>query len=110
MLLLYGNTEFISWVSVLLHAIAPLAALIDWTYIPSKKIRWNTARYWTAFPIAYFSYTMLRGHIHSWYPYMFLNPAIIGYTGVFTYASMIAVGMIMLTWFVLKAQRNKKLN
>jgi hypothetical protein len=52
-------------------------------------------------PVAYCSYSLIRGPIVDWYPYPFLNPeAAGGYPGVVAYSIGIAVLFIGIVWFV----------
>ena len=51
---------------------------------------------WLLFPFAYLIFTLLRGSYINWYPYWFLNPKVVGYTGIITYAAGIFVLTILI--------------
>ncbi|WP_193105393.1 Pr6Pr family membrane protein [Brachybacterium sp. FME24] len=65
----------IGWTGIVLHRLAPVAAIADWALTPrehpasSRRILW-----WQAFPLAYLAATWMRGGVTAWYPYAFLDP------------------------------------
>lgn len=65
----------IGWTGIVLHRLAPLAALADWVLTP----RWQTPRarrilWWQAYPVVFLALTWARGGLTTWYPYEFLDP------------------------------------
>ncbi len=91
------------WVNTVLHYLFPLVVLIDWLVDkPAKAIRTKKALLWLAFPLAYFVYSLVRGHYVGWYPYPFMNAANLGYAEVAVNAVVIAIGMAGLAVVVAK--------
>ena len=79
----------IPWVNIVLHYAFPIAILIDWFVSPiARKITFRQTLTWLAFPIAYVTYSLIRGPIAGWYPYPFLDPTTDG-----GYAKIIIVGI-----------------
>lgn len=73
----------IGWTGIVLHRIAPIAALIDWMATPRRR---SPARvrvlWWLVYPLGYLAFTWIRGAVTSWYPYDFLDPTIGGWPPV----------------------------
>jgi hypothetical protein len=99
------NDEFIEWVNLVLHYLAPMVLLADWIFTPSEKIGFKSTLAWIVFPVFYFGYTLARGSITGWYPYEFLNPTTVGSTGVLTYAGVILGSFFVLSWLSIKAKQ-----
>ena len=51
--------------------------------------------WWLAYPLAWVSYTMIRGALTDRYPYPFLDPANGGYGTVAVYCVAILVGVLL---------------
>ena len=81
------------WVNIVIHYIMPLAAVADWLHQPPKsRLNLGQIPYWLIFPLLYLFYTVIRGAIIAWYPYPFMNPAIVGGSvGVFFCSGAIIV-------------------
>lgn len=76
LLLLSGHAPAYSWVNAILHYLMPVAVTLDWLLDP-PHVRLDPARtvvLWMMFPLLYIIYTLARGAIVSWYPYLFVNP------------------------------------
>lgn len=76
LLLLSGHAPAYPWVNAILHYLMPVAVTLDWLLDP-PHVRLDAARtvaLWMAFPLLYIIYTLARGAIVSWYPYLFVNP------------------------------------
>lgn len=92
------------WVNTVLHYIFPIAVLTDWLlHKPSRNIQAKQALLWLTFPLAYFVYSLIRGHITGWYPYPFLDAGSIGYAQVAFNAATIALGTAFLALIVARA-------
>lgn len=66
----------VPWDNTVLHYIIPVAVVIDYLLDrPTTKLRFKKLLVWLLYPLAYITYTMIRGSIVGWYPYPFLNPA-----------------------------------
>lgn len=86
----------IPWVNITLHYAFPILILIDWFISPlARQIPLRQTLTWLLFPIAYVTYTLIRGPIVNWYPYPFLNPATGGYLKVLIVSLGIAVVAII---------------
>jgi hypothetical protein len=76
LLLLSGHAPTYPWVNAILHYLMPVAVTLDWLSDP-PSVRLDPARtlvMWMAFPLLYVLYTLARGAIVDWYPYLFVNP------------------------------------
>ncbi len=76
LLLLSGRTPSYPWVNAILHYLMPVAVTLDWL-ADSPGVRLDPMRTlvaWMAFPLLYVPYTLVRGAIVDWYPYLFVNP------------------------------------
>lgn len=99
------------WIDLVLHGVMPIAVFVGWLlYPPFKRIPFESAIKWLAFPLLFVFYTLIRGPIVHWYPYPFLNPALVGgYWGVFLYVLGILLGSWFLAIFLIYlANRTKK--
>lgn len=74
---LRGVPVWAPWSSQLLHFVLPAYALLDWFLAPGKIVPWTTIPWALAFPVVWVSYTMVRGAGAYWYPYFFLDPALV---------------------------------
>ena len=88
------------WVNAVVHYIMPIAALLDWLFVPPKAaLGFSRIQYWLVFPLSYLAYVLLRGAMINWYPYPFLNPANVGgYGGVAVYAVGILMLFLSVSW------------
>jgi hypothetical protein len=76
LLLLSGRAPAYPWVNAILHYLMPVAVTLDWLLDP-PSVRLDPVRVvvlWMVFPILYIIYTLARGAIVDWYPYLFVNP------------------------------------
>jgi hypothetical protein len=88
----------------LLHDAVPVLYGIYWlVFVPKAQLRWKHALLWLIYPVAYMFYTVARGAATGWYPYPFIDVAVLGYavalrnaTGVllvFIVAGLLAVAI-----------------
>lgn len=71
------STQFtaVPWDNTVLHYLVPIGAAIDWLIDPpAVAISSRKAMLWLLFPLAYVTYSAIRGPIVDWYPYPFLDP------------------------------------
>jgi len=76
LLLLSGHAPAYPWVNAILHYLMPVAVTLDWLLEP-PRVRLDPVRsivLWMVFPALYIVYTLARGAIVDWYPYLFVNP------------------------------------
>lgn len=74
---LRGVPVWAPWSSLLLHFVLPAYALLDWFLAPGRIVPWRTIPWSLAFPAAWVLYTLVRGAGAYWYPYYFLDPALV---------------------------------
>ena len=92
LLLRNADSDVIPWVNTILHYVAPIGMILDWILDPPLNMTTvGDLLSWLVFPFAYILYTLLRGTYVNWYPYHFLNPNIVGYTGIGVYLAGIFV-------------------
>jgi uncharacterized membrane protein len=65
------------WSSLLLHYWIPAYALLDWFIAPGRDVPWRTVGLILVFPSLWVVFTMVRGGLVYWYPYFFLDPALV---------------------------------
>jgi hypothetical protein len=87
------------WVNDVLHKIMPVVVVADWLYQPARsKLKMKQIPTLLIFPIAFLVYSLIRGPIVNWYPYLFLNPTKSGgYLGVALYCVGILVLFVVLS-------------
>lgn len=107
---LRGIPVWSPWSSHLLHFWIPGFALLDWLTAPGRDVPWTTLRWVMVYPALWVVYTMVRGAGVYWYPYFFLDPAIVAFpwefllylgviVGIFTGVLALLVGTARLTTF-----------
>lgn len=102
--LLSGQKVSTPWANAIVHQIMPLVMAADWGLDPPRtRLRLRSTLSWLSFPLAYISYTLIRGAIVNWYPYFFVNPHRSGgYLAVVGGCLAIGLGMIglivLITW------------
>jgi hypothetical protein len=85
---------------ILLHDVVPLAYVAYWlAFVNKSSLRWKDAVTWLIYPLAYFSYALVRGAVTRWNPYPFIDAAKLGYASVLLNAVMflcafLAVGLL----------------
>jgi hypothetical protein len=85
---------YANWV---LHVVVPILVLVEWLLAPERTTR---AWVWLSFPLAYVTYTLIRGPIAEWYPYPFLDPRQNGYGDVLLNSVFVAVIIALLAYAV----------
>lgn len=90
----------------LLHDILPLLFLIYWwCCVPKGTLRLAHIARWVIYPLVYFAYVLLRGHVLSAYPYPFIDVSALGYPQVFLNAGGILVGFVVIALLVVGLDR-----
>ncbi|TQL48175.1 hypothetical protein FB562_1259 [Homoserinimonas aerilata] len=72
-----GIPVWAPWSSQLLHFVLPAYALLDWIVAPGREVPWKTIGWVLLFPAIWVVFTMIRGSQVYWYPYFFLDPALV---------------------------------
>jgi len=90
----------------LLHDIMPLLFLgYWWTCVPKGTLRvWHIA-VWVIYPLLYFAYSLLRGHLLAVYPYPFIDVEKLGYPQVFINAGGLLAGFVVIALLLVGLDR-----
>lgn len=90
----------IVWVDTVLHRIMPVAVMADWLIEPPHGPHpyRRVLVPWLGPPLAWTTFTLIRGAVDGWYPYPFLDPANGGYGVVALYAVAILALLLAVTW------------
>ena len=95
----------------LLHDVVPVLYVLYWiVFVSRNPLPWKSVLFWLWYPLAYLSYTLVRGAFYNWYPYPFVDVGSVGYERVFLNASLMVVafstlGLVMVAfsrWMRLK--------
>jgi hypothetical protein len=81
----------------LLHDVMPLLFLTWWwCCVPKGTLRLRHIALWVIYPLVYFAYALLRGHLLAAYPYPFVDVDKLGYPQVFINAGGLLVGFVVI--------------
>lgn len=85
-ILLPGTMSYFThpWINYVIHGVMPAIALLDWllTPPPAPRMRFRDAAWqWLLYPLVWTIYTVLHGWATAWFPYPFLDPAVVGVGG-----------------------------
>ncbi|WPN99386.1 Pr6Pr family membrane protein [Pseudomonas sp. MUP55] len=81
----------------LLHDVMPVLFLIFWwRCVPKGSLRVKHIAGWVIYPLVYFAYVLLRGHLLGQYQYPFIDVDSLGYPQVFVNAGGILLGFIVI--------------
>ncbi|OAE14185.1 hypothetical protein AZH11_02410 [Pseudomonas simiae] len=90
----------------LLHDVMPVLFLIYWwRYVPKGTLRLKHIAGWVIYPLVYFAYVLLRGHLLGQYQYPFIDVDSLGYPQVFANAGGILAGFIVIALAVVGLDR-----
>ncbi|MBC3208136.1 Pr6Pr family membrane protein [Pseudomonas sp. SWRI111] len=94
----------------LLHDVMPLLFLGYWWWcVPKGTLRLWHLPVWLVYPLVYFIYALLRGHLLGAYAYPFIDVAVLGYPQVLANAGGILVGFVLVGLLVIGLDRRKSL-
>ncbi|KPW68429.1 hypothetical protein ALP86_01359 [Pseudomonas amygdali pv. mori] len=95
------------WVAdELLHDIMPLAfVLYWWLYVPKGVLRLSHVPLWAIYPVIYFAYVLLRGHMLGDYLYPFIDVGTIGFPKAFINALGVLLGFLLVALLLLGVDR-----
>lgn len=66
-----------------LHSLIPILCIIHWlVWVPKQSLEWKNAFPWLVYPLAYFTYILIRGVFSSLYPYPFIDVTVLGFSKV----------------------------
>ncbi|AZF09309.1 Integral membrane protein [Pseudomonas sp. R2-37-08W] len=81
----------------LLHDVMPVLFLIYWwRCVPKGTLRLKHIAGWVVYPLVYFAYVLLRGHLLGQYQYPFMDVGSLGYPQVFVNAGGILLGFLLI--------------
>lgn len=90
----------------LLHDVMPLLFLAYWwVCVPKGSLRLKHLPLWLIYPLVYFAYALLRGHLLGAYAYPFIDVALLGYPQVFVNAGGILAGFVLIALLVIGIDR-----
>nr|WP_218166962.1 Pr6Pr family membrane protein [Pseudomonas tolaasii] len=90
----------------LLHDVMPLLFVVYWwRCVPKGTLRLKHLAGWVIYPVVYFGYVLLRGHVLGQYQYPFIDVDTLGYPQVFVNAAGILAGFIVIAFAVLGLDR-----
>ncbi|AZP69421.1 hypothetical protein EJJ20_00835 [Pseudomonas poae] len=90
----------------LLHDVMPTLFFIYWwRWVPKGSLRFKHIGAWVIYPLVYFAYVLLRGHLLGQYQYPFIDVDALGYPQVFVNAGGILAGFIVIALTVLGLDR-----
>lgn len=104
---LFGHLFLVPLSSQVLHFVLPVCAVADLLLAPGRRrLRWAATWTSTVFPALWAVYTLVRGRLVGWYPYFFLDPALVGgYRAVGTYALGLSVLILAVSFLAVAATR-----
>ncbi|OPA92838.1 hypothetical protein BFW87_17075 [Pseudomonas fluorescens] len=86
----------------LLHDVMPLLFCVYWwRCVPKGSLRLKHVGGWVIYPLVYFAYVLLRGHLLGQYQYPFIDVDTLGYPQVFVNAGGILAGFVVIALAVL---------
>lgn len=95
----------------LLHDILPLLFLVYWwCCVPKGTLRLWHIPLWVIYPLVYFAYALLRGHLLGAYTYPFIDVSTLGYPQVFLNAGGILAGFVAIALVIVGLDRWRKPN
>ena len=91
----------------IMHVWAAVLILVDWLVLGGyAKLRLRASFWVAAFPLAWLTFSVIRGIVDGWWAYWFLNPnEKAGLAGMFEYVGGITVLMIGLGFLLLLARK-----
>jgi len=90
----------------LLHDVMPLLFLgYWWCCVPKGTLRLWHLPLWLIYPLVYFIYALLRGHLLGAYAYPFIDVAVLGYPQVLANAGGILVGFVLVGLLIIGLDR-----
>lgn len=102
--------EGFQWVAdELLHDVMPVLFLIYWwRCVPKGTLQFKHIGAWVIYPLVYFAYVLLRGHLLGQYQYPFIDVDSLGYPQVFVNAGGILVGFVLIALAVVGLDKSLK--
>ncbi|MCS4246861.1 Pr6Pr family membrane protein [Pseudomonas sp. BIGb0164] len=93
----------------LLHDVMPVLFLLYWwRCVPKGTLLLRHIGAWVLYPLVYFAYVLLRGHLLGQYQYPFIDVDTLGYPQVFVNAGQILAGFVVIAVAVVGLDRALK--
>jgi hypothetical protein len=90
----------------LMHDVMPLLFLAWWWLcVPKGTLRLRHIALWVIYPLLYFAYALLRGHLLAVYPYPFIDVDKLGYPQVFVNAGGLLAGFVVIALVLIALDR-----
>lgn len=90
----------------LMHDVMPLLFLAWWWLcVPKGTLRLRHIALWVIYPLLYFAYALLRGHLLAVYPYPFIDVDKLGYPQVFANAGGLLAGFVLIALVLIALDR-----
>jgi hypothetical protein len=84
------------WPGEIMHVWIPIFFVVDWLFSPGRPaLPWKAIGIAVIYPIAWVTFTLVRGSIDGWFPYPFLEPST-GFVSVAIYVVAISAFVIVL--------------
>ena len=81
--------------NIVVHYIAPVMMVVGWlAFGPRPRVTGRVVAYAAIFPVAWSTYTLIRGAITSWYPYPFVDVPTHGYARSLLNAAAVCVVIV----------------
>ena len=93
-------------VDELLHDVMPvLFAVYWWCVVPKGHLKVRHVLAWSAYPVAFFCYTLIRGNVIGTYPYPFLDVGALGLGRVWMNALGMLAAFVSLSFLLIALDR-----
>ena len=93
----------------LLHDVMPVLFLVYWwRCVPKGTLQLKHIGAWVVYPLVYFAYVLLRGHLLGQYQYPFIDVDTLGYPHVFVNAGGILAGFVVIALAVVGLDKSLK--
>lgn len=90
----------------LLHDVMPVLFVIYWWgCVPKGTLRLWQVLPWLVYPLVYFGYVLLRGHLIGAYPYPFIDVDRLSYPQVLVNAGQILLGFVLVALVLIGVDR-----
>ena len=84
------------WADVLLHSVSPVLVTLWWVvFAPKTGVGLGGALSWLLWPALYCGYALLRGLGDGVFPYFFLDPGRVGWSGVLAWIGLLLVAFAL---------------
>jgi len=82
-------------VDELLHTIIPLLVLVYWWFYDDTRVHYAQIPKWMLYPLLYLVFILSRGAVAGYYPYPFVNVAVLGLKQVLVNAALLLLVFLL---------------